>query len=107
MKVQIQGIYIKALYFTNWAYLGFISYYIKYYAYIWEIQLHHQINFEWPWKDSEGHSGFESLYLVKGVRGYVTIKYEYGESNGIVKFDLEWPWKFKVKATQILKPYVA
>ena len=30
----------------------------------------------------------------------------YAKSNDIVTFDFEWPWKVKVKAIQISKPYI-
>ncbi len=30
----------------------------------------------------------------------------YGESNGTITFDLEWPWKVNLKVTEILKPYI-
>ncbi len=31
----------------------------------------------------------------------------YGESNDIITFDLEWPWKAKIKVTQISKAYIS
>ncbi len=53
---------------------------------------------------------FQSLISHKGVElGYMFLLIligNHGESNDIVIFDLEWPWKILVNVTLILKAYI-
>ncbi len=42
------------------------------------------------------------MLLIK--HQYETI---YGESSDTMTFDIEWPWKVKVKVTQVLKSYIS